>query len=92
MKHSGPINSRWQKRAATIDQCLRACDQDSDCVAATWGERQSNGSRCALRYIGILRSIFGKRHDLGSTAFDKEAGLVSPAKAPIPLPGLNLAK
>jgi hypothetical protein len=91
-KHAGPINSKWQKRIGSIDSCLRICDRDKDCVAATWGDRQSNGSRCAMRFIGILKDIFGRSDDFGSTAFDKKTVLVQPAKDPIPLPGLNLAK
>lgn len=91
-EHAGPINSKWQKRIGSIDGCLRICDRDKDCVAATWGDRQPNGSRCAMRFIGILKDMFGRSDDFGSTAFDKKTVLVQPAKDPVPLPGLNLAK
>ncbi len=93
LAHRGPINMNWQPSGvSTVDACLRSCDQEDSCIFVTFGERQSNGSRCGQRFVSILGDIFGKTDKRGATAFDKVRSYISPVTAPIPLPGVELSQ
>jgi hypothetical protein len=84
--HAGPINMNWQPRGTgSIDACLRSCDREDSCRYATFGVRQSNGSKCAQRFVGLFGEIFGKSDKRGAIAFDKVTEFVDPAGELIPL-------